>query len=326
MQGDHKQRLLDLLRNAETIILSRHIRPDGDAVGASLGLAEILRASFPKKQIFVDNEDWDEGLAYLGSDGDRPTDENYKNALVVIVDTATKDRISAKRYALGQTLVKIDHHVNVGPYGDLEWVEPQRSSTCEMIADFALSFPETLTVSKKAATLLYAGMVTDSGRFRYEATSPETLRLAAAMMEKGVDTQTLYANIYLETPAILQYHADMTRRIQYTKNGVAWLHVSRTLRARKHLTMQEASEVNNLMESIRGSMIWLVFVECDDGSIRVRLRSRFVQIRSLAERYGGGGHACASGATVSSREEEAALLAEADELLGNFKKQNPSLF
>ena len=326
MQIKEMQEILSRLRTAKTVIISRHGRPDGDAIGSSLGLAEILRASFPEKLIFVDNEDWDDKLAYLGSEGERPTDEDFRGATVVTVDTATRDRISSKRYALGKELIKIDHHVNVEPYGNAEWVEAGRSSTCEMIVEFALTFPDELTINQKAATLLYAGMVSDSGRFRYRETAPSTFRYAAVLLEKGVNAQLLYANMYMEEPRILQFHADITRRIQYTESGVAWLRVSRALRRRKHLTLQEASEVNNLMESIRGSMIWLVFVECDDGSIRVRLRSRFVEIRELAERYHGGGHACACGATVYSPEEEQKLLAEADALLKQFKIQNPNLF
>jgi len=326
MQAKKMQEILNRFLKAETIIISRHARPDGDAVGSSLGLAEILRVSFPEKRIFADNEDFYDSLAYLGSEGAHPTDEDYQNATVVTVDCATVDRISNKRYSMGRELIKIDHHANMDPYGDLQWVEAGRSSTCEMIVEFALFFPEKLTINQKAATLLFAGMVTDSGRFRYRETAPSTLRYAAAMMEKGVDTQFLYANMYLEEPRILQFHAEIIRKIQYTKNGVAWIHISRSYRRRKHLTMQEASEVNNLMESTKGSMIWLAFIECDDKSIRVRLRSRFVEIRNLAEQYGGGGHACACGATVYSPEEEAKLIAEADKMLEKFKKEHPDLF
>ena len=326
MQKENMQEILNRLSAADTVIISRHVRPDGDAVGSSLGLAEILRASFPEKRIFVDNEDFFESLAYLGSEGERPTDKDYESATVVTVDCATKDRISNSRITQGRELIKIDHHANVDPYADLEWVESGRSSTCEMIVEFALTFPEALTINQKAATLLYAGMVSDSGRFRYRETAPSTLRYAAAMLEKGIDTQFLYANMYLEEPRILKFHAEIIRKIQYTESGVAYLHISRAYRRCKHLTMQEASEVNNLMESTRGSMIWLVFVECDDGSIRVRLRSRFVEIRSLAERYGGGGHACACGATVNSRKAERILINDAEEILKAFKKEHPDLF
>ena len=326
MQKEEMQKILEHLRAAKTVIISRHVRPDGDAVGSSLGLAEILRASYPEKKIFIDNEDLFENLAYLGSEGDRPTDADYAGATVVTVDCATRDRISNKRIFMGRELIKIDHHVNVEPYGDLSWVEAGRSSTCELIAEFALAFPDELVVNQKAATLLYAGIVSDTGRFRYRETSPSTLRYAAAMMERGIDIQFLYANMYLEEPRILQFHAEIVRKIQYTESGVAWLHISRAYRRRKKLTMQEASDVNNLMEATRGSLIWLVFVECDDGSIRVRLRSRFTEVRELAERYGGGGHACACGATVYSAEEEAKLIAEAEAISKQFKQTHPDLF
>lgn len=318
-----KRDILDAIRNHETIIISRHSRPDGDAVGSTTGLARILRLSYPDKRVFLDNEDFSEYVAFLGDrEEPRPSDSDYNGALVIVIDTGTVDRISNRRYDRGAMLVKIDHHIDNSPYGDLSWVEEERSSACEMIVDLQLTFRDELCMDAEAATCLYAGMVTDSGRFRYQGTTGETLRCAAALLDRNIDAETLFAHLYLDDIRVLQYHAAMTQRIRVTENGVAYLHVSRALRRRRGLSMEEASNIASLMDGIRGCLIWLTFIENDDGSIRVRLRSRFVHVQPLATRYHGGGHACASGATVYSREEEQALLADADELLKRYKEEH----
>jgi phosphoesterase RecJ-like protein len=326
MSGDVRERILDSIAGHRTVIISRHTRPDGDAVGSTLGLAAALRLSFPDKRIMLDNADRAEYLAFLGDETSSPSDGDYSGALVIVLDTATEARISGDRFRRGDMLVKIDHHPNLEPYGDINWVEDGRSSTCEMIADLCLSFPGVLKLDRRAASCLYTGMVTDSGRFRYREVSPGTLRTAAALLEFGVDTERLFAELYSESFQVLRFRAELTRRIRLTPAGVAWIKITSAFREKRGISLEEASNTVGIMDAIRGSLIWLVFVENGDGSIRVRLRSRFVEVERLAAAYGGGGHACACGATVHSVGEQKALLADADALLAGFKKEHPELF
>lgn len=322
MNAEIKKKILEKIKSYETIIISRHKRPDGDAVGSTMGLYKMLRLTYPEKKIFLDNEDYSEYVAFLGDEGEHPTDKDYENALVIVLDTGTADRISNERYTLGKELIKIDHHIDDKPYGDISWVEEERSSVCEMIADFYLTFRDELKLDKDAATCIFTGMVTDSGRFRYRGTGGETLRCAAALLDAGIDAEDIYAHLYMDDFDIIKFHAALTGKIKVTKNGVAHLHISRAMRRQRGLTMEEASNIVGIMDSIKGSLIWLAFIENDDGSTRVRLRSRYVEVQELATHYNGGGHACAAGATVYSREEEAALIAEADALIKKYKEEN----
>ncbi|MBQ7603423.1 MAG: bifunctional oligoribonuclease/PAP phosphatase NrnA [Clostridia bacterium] len=316
-----RKEILDLLEEYETIIISRHIRPDGDAVGSTLGLAGIIRNTYPEKRVFLDNEDYSEYVSFLGDEGPRPADTDYENALVIVVDTGSFDRISNSRVLKGKKLVKIDHHIDDKPYGDVSWVEEERSSACEMIVDLFM-FSEKLRMDRRAATCLYAGMVTDSGRFRYRGTCAETLRCAAVLLDYGVDIETVYANLYMDDIETVRFEAEMKGSINITENGVAWLRITKETREAHNLSMETASAVISVMDGIRGSLIWIAFIENDDGSFRVRLRSRFAEVQELASRYHGGGHACASGATVYSEEEAASLLKDADLLLRDYKTNN----
>lgn len=320
-----KKSIIDRIEEYDTIILSRHKRPDGDAVGSTLGLAEIIRASFPGKRVFLDNSDRSEYVSFLGDEGPKPTDDDYNNALVIVLDTGGTSRVANDRFDKGAYLIKIDHHIIDDEYGDIAWIEEERSSVCEMIADLYVTNRDRLKMPVRAAECIYAGMVTDSGRFRFRGTTGDTMRLAAMLIDAGIDMEGIYAQLGSEEYEALRFRASLITKIKLTENGVAYLRISNALRKRHKISQEEASNSVSLMEHIKGSLIWLTFIENDDKSIRVRLRSRFVEVQPLACRYHGGGHACASGATVYSRDEEAQLIAEADGILKEFKKEHPGL-
>ena len=317
-----KQQILDKIKQYDKVIITRHFRPDGDAIGSTKGLARMLTLSFPDKNIYVSNEDSSEYLAFLGGDDSPLADEVYDGALVIVCDTATTDRISDKRFALGKELVKIDHHIDVKPYGDLSWVEEERSSLCEMIADFWQTFKGELTLDKEGATYLFTGMVTDSGRFKYSSVSGETMRLAGTLIDLGIDTEWIYANLGLDDFGVFKFESYVYKKMRITKNGVAYIYVDKKMQKRFGLSNEQASNVVSYLDGIKGAIVWLAFIENKDGSIRVRLRSRFMTINALAEKYNGGGHDRACGATVHSKKQMKEMLVDADEMVKNYKDNN----
>lgn len=312
--------VLSKIEEYQRIIIFRHKRPDGDAVGSTKGFREILRLSYPEKEIYLINDDFAEYTAFLGGEDAPIADELYADALAVVLDTGTEDRISNQKYKLCREIVKIDHHIDHKPYGDYCWIEEERSSTCEMIAHFYVTFQDKLSINRDAATYIYAGMVTDSGRFRFRDVSGETMRLAGAMLDLGVDTDTLYAHLYMKEFNTFKFQSYVYKKMQITENGVAYLYVDKAMQRKFSLSGEQASASVSYMEQIKDSLIWIAFIENEDGSIRVRLRSRFVTISDLAEKYRGGGHACAAGATLYSKKELKALVKEADALLKEYKE------
>ena len=314
--------ILEKIKEYDKIIIFRHFRPDGDAVGSTKGLAQILKCTYPEKKIYLQNADFSDYLAFLGGEDAPLPDEEYQDALGIVLDTATKERISNQKFTLCKELVKIDHHIPVQSYANYEWVEEERSSTCEMIAAFYDAFQAELKIDEKAAACIYTGMVTDSGRFRFRSVSGETMRLAGIMIEKGINVDIIYAHLYLKDFNALKFESYVYKKMKMTENGVAYMFVTKAMKKKFGLSNEEASAFVSYMDSIKNSLIWIAFIEGDDGSIRVRLRSRFVTVSELAERYRGGGHACASGATVYSKAEAKRLIKEADELLKNYKENN----
>jgi len=316
------QKILQKIEEYDRIMIFRHVRNDGDCVGASKGLKAIIKLTWPEKEVYLIDQDTAAYLEFLGPEDEPVADEKYTDALGIVVDTASEARISNKKYTLCKELIKIDHHIPLENYGDLIWVEEERSSCCEMIAVFYEQFRDKLKIDSEAATYLYTGMVTDSGRFKYSGTNGDTLRAAATLLDVGVDIDTLYARLYLEAFEYLKFKAEIYRRMKITENGVAYIYVDKAMQEEFNLSLEQASACVGTLDSIRGCISWMVFIDTGDekGSIRVRLRSRFVTINTIAEKYHGGGHACASGATVYSHEEMEQLLQDTDAHVKQYKE------
>ena len=322
MNTETMQRILQKIKDYDRIIITRHFRPDGDAVGSTKGLWKILQLSFPEKEILLINEDYSEYLSFLGGESDPIADEKYADALGIILDTGTIDRVSNKKITMCKELIKIDHHIDNNPYGDISWVEEHRSSVCEMVAYFYETFMKELKIDKEAATYIYTGLVTDSGRFRFSSVSGDTMRLAGLLRDQGIDTDVLFANLYLEEFDKLKFEAYVYDKMAITENGVAYVYVDRAMQEKFNLSQEDASSAVGYMDTIKGALCWLAFIEApgEEKVIRVRLRSRFVTINTIAENHHGGGHACASGATVYSEEEMHQLIAEADAKVKEYKE------
>ena len=313
--------ILDKIKEYNKIIIFRHFRPDGDAIGSTKGLQRILQLTYPEKTVLLINNDYADYLQFLGGEDAPIADEEYADALGIVLDTATSNRVSNQKFTLCREVIKIDHHIPVETYGNYQWVEEERSSTCEMIAYFYDTFSDELKIDTEAATYIYAGMVTDSGRFRFRDVSSETMRLAGVMLKNNINTDVLFSHLYLKEFSEFKFESYAHKKMKMTENGVVSLFVSKAMQKKLGLTKEQASASVSFMDSIKGSLIWIAFIEGDD-EIRARLRSRFVTISELANEYRGGGHACAAGATLKSKAEMKELLKKADALLGEYKANN----
>lgn len=314
------ENIIKLIEKYDRIIIHRHKNPDGDALGSQIGLYHIISDSYPKKQIFMVG-DMTPRYAFMA---ERPmdtlTDEDFSGALSIILDSGAPSLVCDDRYSLAEATARIDHHLFVEKFADVEVIDTSFESCCGEIT--ALAMESGLTLSPLAAKALYTGMVTDSGRFRFRSVSGDTMRLAGLMLDQGIDVDVIYAHLYMKDFNASKFEAYAHKKMKMTENGVVSLYVTKGMKKKFNLSNEEASASVSYMDSIKNSLIWIAFIENGDGSIRVRLRSRFVEVSSLAERYHGGGHACACGATVYSKKEAKALLLEADELLKNYKANN----
>lgn len=302
-----KQKIIQYIKEFDRIIIHRHVRPDPDAYGSQAGLKEIIQSTFPQKEVFIVGEE-DPSLHFLVR-MDQVADEQYKDALVIICDTANTERISDSRYTLAKTIIKIDHHPNVDPYGNVLWIDTDASSTSEMIYELYLEAKdEGFQINDEAARLIYAGIVGDTGRFLFPSTSNKTFRYAAELVTYNFDRPALYQGLYNIKDNVARLRGHVLKHFRLSPHGVSHVKLSQDILKEYNIDPLESGQLVSILGDIEGIKAWAFFIEEDDNFIRVRLRSKGPIINEIAAKYGGGGHPLAAGATVKSWEEADSLI------------------
>ncbi|KMK74548.1 DHH family phosphoesterase [Alkalihalobacillus pseudalcaliphilus] len=307
--------IIEKIEVAETIIIHRHVRPDPDALGSQIGLKKLLTNVYPAKKVYAVGE-VEESLLFIG-EMDQVEDEVYQNALVLILDTANQERISDERYKLAKSVIKIDHHPAEDQYGDINWVDTYASSTSEMIVSLIESSEKyDSKLDSEVAFPLYAGIVGDTGRFMYNNTTQTTHERAGKLIAAGVDQPSFYSQLHKKSLTTSRLEGYVLQHFIFHENeGVGEMRITADTLQSFGVTANESSQLVNVFSQVEGMKAWVFFVE-DEDKIRVRLRSKGPVINTLAQKFNGGGHPMASGATVYSFEEADALIKQLKELCG----------
>ncbi|MFD2654602.1 DHH family phosphoesterase [Gracilibacillus thailandensis] len=304
--------ILEKIKQYDTIIIHRHVRPDPDAYGSQSGLAEIIKASFPAKNVYVVGEE-EASLSFLATMDD--IDDNvYSNALVIVCDTANQERISDQRFEQAKEVVKIDHHPVVDAYGELQWIDVDASSTSEMIYHFYREHKDNgLKMSDRAAFLLYSGIVGDTGRFLFPSTTERTFQYASELVAYNFDRSEMYEEMYKTNLNIAKLKGYILQNISVSEAGVSYVKLTKDILNEFEVEASETSSVVGVLGDIEGIKVWVIFVEEDDV-IRVRIRSKGPVINQVAANYEGGGHPLASGAKIHQWEKVDDVLADLEEV------------
>lgn len=299
--------IMEIIESYDVVIIHRHVRPDPDALGSQLGLKRYLQLKFPQKKIYVVGER-ETSLDFMG-EIDEITDDLYKDALVIVCDTANAPRISDQRFNEGQRLIKIDHHPAVDQYGEVNYVNVEASSTSEIIFDFIAHFNDLSIIDENVARLLYLGIVGDTGRFLFNNTTPHTFQVASQLIEYPFNPNEALNHLGEKDPKLLPFQGYVLQNFDLNDKGFCKITISQDVLEEYNIAANEASLFVNAIADIKGLKIWVFAV--DEGSeIRCRIRSKNIVINDVASDFGGGGHPNASGVSVSSWE-RFNLLAEA---------------
>ena len=300
------EKILEEIKNAHRIIIHRHKNPDGDALGCQIGLKYILKENFPEKEVYAVGDAAGRYAFMNGSVMDEVDDSLYADALAIVLDTSASALISDDRYKTAKRSARIDHHIFCEEIADVEVTNTSYESCCGLITEFAVE--SGLSLSPNSAKALYTGMITDSGRFRYDSTSHNTFRLASELMKQNFDTNDIFSNLYADDFEFIRLRAKFILKINLTEYGVAYIYTTKEEAAEYGFdTFTLSRSMVNTMGDIRGINIWVNFTETD-GGVLTEIRSNKHNINPVAVKYGGGGHAKASGATVKDRDEAMALL------------------
>lgn len=306
--------ILDAVKAFDTIIIHRHKSPDGDALGSQIGLKHLLLENFPGKTVYMVGDHAGRYAFMKDSEMDDIPDEIFKNALSILLDSSAKHLISDDRYTLSKFTCRIDHHLFVEKIADMEYVDSASESCAGLIVQMAID--NGLTLNETAASALYTGMATDSGRFRYDSTNGNTMRRAAFLLDQKIDISEIYRNLYASDFDQLLLRARYTLKIQFTEKRVAYIITTYDeLKETKADIFAISRGMVGIMSDIKGVDIWANFTETENG-VLCELRSDKYDINPIAVKYGGGGHKKASGATLKDMDEVRRMLSDLDALSG----------
>ena len=315
-------RIADALRPGMTVALSTHINADGDGCGSQTALARLL-GQMGVRAYIVNPTPWPELFRWLlGEDvEDRSADgaEALKDVdRLIVLDISDVSRLGALSdavRALPQDALVIDHHLpGHEPPGKTMLSDTAACATAELVYDFARE--RGLAITAPIARSLYTALVTDTGGFRFGNTSPRCLAIAAELLSAGVDPEQMYARIYGSVPlGRLHLLRDALDSLQVDPaHGMAWVKVPAGALERHGVSSEDLDGVSEYPRSIAGVRLALLFRDLGHGKVKVSFRSvAGVNVNALARRFGGGGHARASGALVagSLADVEAQVLGEA---------------
>jgi len=294
------------LRDTNTISITAHIRPDGDAVGACLGLSRILRAA-GKATTVIDLGPLPDRYRFLIMAGECNESRNIDRAAtdcIVVLDTGAIDRVPPFVSDWKSTIpvINIDHHLANTNFGQLNHVDTTASSAGELVCNLAQA--AGLTVNTKAAEALWVAIVTDTGRFSYSNTTPKTMQAAAALLSTGIDTAAINHAIYNAMPLRqLQLQGRALSHLETHEGGrVAVVSLSRQDYIELGCTAADAEDIVNLPRSLEGVEVAIFLYELlDEPETKVSLRTGDAfDAAAFCRGLGGGGHARAAGCSLNA--------------------------
>ena len=285
--------IVKLIKKYDSIVIARHIGGDIDALGSQIGLKEIIKETYPNKKVYAVGA-YASRFKFVGP-LDKEEDIDFDNSLLIVLDTPKVSRLDVEDISKYNHRVRIDHHPFEEEFCDIELVDENKSSTCEMIVELCLN--TKLKITKSAAEKLYMGMISDTNRFLYPCTTSDTLALASLLVSKyGINPPELYEKMYLRNLDEIRFIGYIFQNIKVTKNGVGYIKITDEIQ--KEFGMDPASAGNMVGELsyINDFIVWITFSEDKkQNMVRVSIRSRGPVINTLAMKYNGGGHKLASG-------------------------------
>lgn len=289
--------ILNTIKQYDTIIISRHSRPDLDALGSQFGLKHIITENFPNKTVYVVGDMAKK--CFLG-EMNEITDEQYENALLIFTDVSVMNMIPTLPLTKAKEIMCIDHHKNECDINNANaYYDREAAAACQIIADFA--FKMNLKVNDEAAKALYSGIISDTNRFNFSL-SKNLFEVVGNLIDLGFDYSSIYNIMYAEKVAHVKMRAYFIDKFIVNEYGVAYLKNDASIFEKFKVDFFSISRgMVNTMANLEGVKIWCNFTE-DPSNHKVvcEFRSKNITILPVAIKYGGGGHPFACGATVDS--------------------------
>ncbi len=307
--------LSKLILEYNKIIILRHQNPDFDALGSQIGLLNLLRETYPNKEIYAHGSDDISSFDFIGKNVEL-NDNDFKDSLVIITDTANVERIEGNYKLLKKQnnyIVKIDHHPHLEVYGDLNIVDDKKSSTSELIYDIFIT-GLNCKLNANSAKAIFTGIFGDTGGFSYPSTSSNTFVVVSELVKEDFNYEDLILTIKELEDESVRVLGWMYENIQI-ENGLGIIKFDKKTLNKQGFNKKKISMLVGNLGVFKSLKVWLLMVE-HDTFIRVNLRSKKdINVSKIAQNFNGGGHKNASGARIKTWEEADELIKEIQKVL-----------
>lgn len=301
------QEIISKIEAYDNIAIYRHVNPDFDAFGSQLGMYDLIKTTYPNKKVYVCG-DFSSDLVekYTAEINNQPIDY-HQDVLAIILDTANQERIDDENYRKCKEIIKIDHHIVVDSFGNINYEDSSASSASQLVARLYKD-NDNLKLSKDGAAALYLGIIGDTSRFLYRNTDERTFDVCSALVKTGIDIVEIYNRIYLRSASELAVNKFILNNYQY-QDGIAYYILKDEDLKMLNISREKGSNFVNLLSGIEEFKVWMAITQnVVDNNWRVSIRSRDVAVNEVAAKYNGGGHMLASGAKLSDLSELSNLL------------------
>lgn len=304
---------LKLIKKHNNILIITHKNPDLDAIGSTLGLYELLKDNLKNKNIFY-KINLSTNYEYI----DLPKITEIKGEyLTILLDTSVRN-MTEYTNLISNDLIIFDHHQNNTDFKPLLFIkDSSKSSTCELLVSYFINKKSKFKISKKAAEYFYYGLITDSNRFYYSNTSSNTFLVACKLLTTGIDIQNIYKNIYEEDLETKKIKNEFFSRY-IIEDKLAYLINDETIINKySNLSFYDISRgMVNLVSGIKQIHVWInITLDKSINKYVCELRSKDIEVLSIAKKYGGGGHLQACGMTLNSKDEINSVIMDLKELI-----------
>ena len=297
------EKITSELAGVKTAAIAGHVRPDGDCVGSCMGLYLYLKENYPEIEADVYLEEVKEGFSFLNSihEVKKELDENKIYDVLFILDTSVKDRVGVVGAALdtAKKTICVDHHVSNKGFADIDLIRPTASSASELL----YTLLEEEKVTKSCAEAIYTGIVNDTGVFQYSCTTPQTMQIAAKLMETGINFSKIVDQAFYEKTYV--QNQILGRCLMESILVLDGKCIIGSLRQKDmefyHVTPKDLDGIVQQLRVTKGVEVAIFLYEVEKNEYKVSLRSKnIVDVSRIAKRFGGGGHIRAAGFNMSA--------------------------
>ena len=311
------KKIYNQIKKYDTIVIARHVGPDPDALGSSIGLRDSIRETFPGKKVYAIGYPTSK-FKYIG-DLDRFTEDMYQNSLLIVTDTPDRKRVDGVEVEKFDYSIKIDHHPFIEKFCDLELIDDSSSSASQLIME--LIFSTKLKINKEIAEKLFIGLVADTDRFLFYYTTPKTFDLVSKLIkETNLDFSKTYDNLYLRPFKEIRFEGYLFHELKITENGFGYVKITEEELNKYGVDAATAGNMVNNFNYIDEVYAWGVFTyDKNNNNIRGSIRSRGPVINEVASKYNGGGHMFASGVRVDNFDIVDSLIKDLDKVCEEYQ-------